>query len=442
MSMEMHVFFRGPLPSKAALTRAMKELGFPFTITPSSGSLEQQNGFMPMRLRREETGVEFDVFEGRVIVEELGGENIDPSFDRSANFRWDGDPTEMLAGLCAAAALAKLVKGIVLDEEEGQLLAPDEAIGLANSHIQALAETTEPGTRPADVRRYLKPLLKLRSDLVLRGRHLFIRPVRNILRGALLGRTSDKYSFRIWRFFAPLYGSGGGTVGCGDYLFGLWDVREPHFAPHLLHVLAEDVFDPVGRITTLGELAAELALPQDLDDPAASSVVRALVLSGERARAEQYVRDALEREPERMNHWAKEQREFLARDIRQVCAALHAREAKAAEEYKLGEIWEPTPFPVELPAAERASRPADPLFVPDPWVSRPPWLLQEVPQQAGEVRFAKKWIAVGGDRKRRIRRQFLLVALSREEAESRHRKDGPYVFVARPRAGIRAVPEC
>ena len=52
MSMETHVFFRGKLPSKAALSRAMKELGFPYAIKPSTGSLEQQNGFMPMTLRR------------------------------------------------------------------------------------------------------------------------------------------------------------------------------------------------------------------------------------------------------------------------------------------------------------------------------------------------------------------------------------------------------
>jgi hypothetical protein len=31
---------------------------------------------------------------------------IEPGFDRSANFRWGGDETEMLAGMCAAA-LAK-----------------------------------------------------------------------------------------------------------------------------------------------------------------------------------------------------------------------------------------------------------------------------------------------------------------------------------------------
>src|SRR5882724_12144517 len=84
----------------------MADLGFPLTIT--AGSLEKQRGFMPMRLRREETGVEFDVFNDRAAVEELGGRDIDPRFERSANFRWGGDEEEMLAGLCAAAALVKL----------------------------------------------------------------------------------------------------------------------------------------------------------------------------------------------------------------------------------------------------------------------------------------------------------------------------------------------
>ena len=50
-----------------------------------------------------------------------------------------------------------------------------------------------PGTRPSDIKRYLKPLLQQRSDLVLVGRRLIIRPVRHLLRGAFLDRTSDKY---------------------------------------------------------------------------------------------------------------------------------------------------------------------------------------------------------------------------------------------------------
>ncbi len=73
MSTETHVFFRGKLPTKVALSRAMKELGFPLPIKPATGSLEQQSGFMPMTLRREETGVEFDVFDDRSAVEEYAG---------------------------------------------------------------------------------------------------------------------------------------------------------------------------------------------------------------------------------------------------------------------------------------------------------------------------------------------------------------------------------
>jgi hypothetical protein len=34
MSMEIHVFFRGTLPTKAALGKTMKELGFPLSLKP------------------------------------------------------------------------------------------------------------------------------------------------------------------------------------------------------------------------------------------------------------------------------------------------------------------------------------------------------------------------------------------------------------------------
>jgi hypothetical protein len=143
MSMEIHVLFQGSLPSKSALTRAMEEQGLPLMVAPPDGSLEQQKGFMPMRLRQEQTGVEFDVFDGRDAVEDVAGgdlDGVDPSFDRSANFRWGGDESEMLCGLCAAAALAKLVNGVVLEEAEGLLLSADEAVAFAKKHLEAIAK--------------------------------------------------------------------------------------------------------------------------------------------------------------------------------------------------------------------------------------------------------------------------------------------------------------
>ena len=127
MSMETHVFFRGKLPTKAALSRAMKELGFPLSIKPATGSLEQQSGFMPMLFRREETGVEFDIWNDQSAVAEFADVGVDPSFERVADFRWAGDFQEAVAGMCAAAALAKLMNGVVFDEAEDRLLSIDDA---------------------------------------------------------------------------------------------------------------------------------------------------------------------------------------------------------------------------------------------------------------------------------------------------------------------------
>lgn len=110
--METHVFFRGKLPTRAALSRAMKELGFPFSITPAAGSLEQQSGFMPMKRRGEETGVEFDVYSDHAAVEEFADVGVDAGFERRASLRWGGDFQEAVAGMSAAAALAKVMNGV------------------------------------------------------------------------------------------------------------------------------------------------------------------------------------------------------------------------------------------------------------------------------------------------------------------------------------------
>src|SRR5262245_193966 len=262
MSLEIHVFFQGKLPGKAALTRAMKDLGFPLSISPSKGALEQQKGFMPMRLHREETGVEFDVFDGRAAVEDSAGDlDIDLRFDRSANFRWGGDENEMVCALCAAAALAKLVDGVVLDTEGGELLTPEAAIRLAKQTMTDVvkpASVRQPGTRPADIKRYLKPLLRQRGDLVLVGRLLLVRPVRHVLRGALLDRTSNKFRVRVWRYLNPLYDAGAPSVGYDSYLLGAhFEVWQPHFEALLTDALAADVLDDLGRITTLADFAAQ-----------------------------------------------------------------------------------------------------------------------------------------------------------------------------------------
>lgn len=436
MSIEMHVLFRGKLPDKTALSRAMADLGFPFTIR--AGSLERQRGFMPMRLRREESGVEFDVWNNRATVEEIGGHDIDPSFDRSANFRWGGAEDEMLAGNCAAAALAKLVNGVVITEYDEKPLSPDEAIALARKELNSVLKpeaTKRRGTRPVDIRHYLKPLLKQRPDLVLIGRMLVIRPVRHILRGVFFDRTSDKYSFQIRPRLTLLAGA---YFNGFDFVRGACQVWQPHFEPLLMDLLQQEIFAPFGTITTHEELE-EFAAGWPDDGHNESLRVMALILAGARERAESYVRQVeSSKDPDNTHwrNWARSQRDLLGRDIQDVCRECHAAEAKAVKELKLERIWEPSPFPVEVSAAERDRRTAEPLFVTKPWVAPPPDLLSDLPRVAGEVQFAKNWMLRGIDRTLRGRNDPVLVAaLTRQQAEERYRIREDYVAAARLAGG-------
>src|SRR5262245_15255794 len=327
MSMETHVFFRGKLPGKAALSRAMKELGFPFSITPATGWLEAQKGFMPMKLRGEETGVEFDIFGDRVAIEEFADVGVDASFERRASLRWGGDFEEAVAGMCAAAALAKLVDGVVFDEAEDRLLSIDDAIAVARQNLQRLLQPEDkkrlPGTRPADLKHYLKPLLKQRSDLVLIGRLLIIRPVRHLLRGAFFDRTSDKFRFRVLRCVKPLFSVEDGFYFdfCADvHRRSDWTVWQPYFEGFLFDALDEDVFQSVGKIMSRAQFDGDLGIG-DMDDYRDNSPVRvaALVLAGQRERAAELIEQELARTEHKRHEYLHQltgkQKAQLERDI-------------------------------------------------------------------------------------------------------------------------------
>src|SRR3954452_7119213 len=288
MSMETHVFFRGKLPTKSALSRAMKELGFPFSITPSAGSLEQQSGFMPMKRRGEETGVEFDVYNDRSSVEEFADVGVDAAFERRASLRWGGDFQVAGAGMSAAAALAKLMNGVVFDEAEDKLLSADDAIALARRNLQELVKPEDakhPGTRPADLKRYLKPLLKQRSDLVLIGRLLLIRPVRHIVRGVFFDRTSDKYLFKIHVILRLLLEPGDREFLRGEVDIDHCRVWDPEFPALLFHVLEQDVFSKVATLDSLADVEHEMGLGDEWKIANFGTKVTALILAGRRERA-------------------------------------------------------------------------------------------------------------------------------------------------------------
>jgi hypothetical protein len=139
MSTEMNVFFQGELPDTAALTRTMQELGFPISFAPQHYPLEGQAGFRPMLVRGKASGTELHIDEGRDAIKEIAIperlKDIDPRFDRSVSFRFGGNWNELLCGICAAAAVAKLVDGIVYEPQDGALWPLNHAISEARKMI-------------------------------------------------------------------------------------------------------------------------------------------------------------------------------------------------------------------------------------------------------------------------------------------------------------------
>jgi hypothetical protein len=118
-------------------------------------------------------------------------------------------------------------------------------------------------------------------------------------------------------------------------------------------------------------------------------------------------------------HW-----ERVSNNVEALCAEFHLKESETVKALKLEPIWEPSPFPVELPVSERANRTAEPTFSTGLWISQPAWLLAEAPEKPGELRFAKDTYFRDG-------RVFLEVPLTSEQAEERHRGLETYSLAVR-----------
>lgn len=416
--MEMRVFFRGKPPAKAALARAMRQLGFPLTIPGVKGSLVGQSGYLPMKLRGDETGVEFDIFDDRTAIAEFAARGVDPSYERVANFRWGGDMQECIAALCGAAALAKLTDGVVFDEAEGKVLSVPEAIAAARQILETLPKPDKarrPGTRPADIKRYLKPLLQLRGDLALIERRLVIQPVRHLLRGAFFGRTSDPQVFELHWFIKPLHhdaaGIGGGSVA-------RLRVDVTNFESCLFDLLAGEIFEFVGNIDSYDAYAEFVKSKPHWPD----NLFECILLAGGIERANDYLNDR-ERSGA-SQQWLTEKRGFLRAEPSAVFAHYRTLEAKTVKALKVEHIWECSPFAPELSDTGSLTKSSESLFTASPWVDLLEGWRQDAPDASGDIRFGCAWW-------RRRERVFLITPLTTEEAAELHRTYENYVLATR-----------
>ena len=118
--MEMSVFFAGPIPTTAAVTQTMQQLGLNFAITDHQNGFDAARGFMPMSYGKGadalDVGVEVYMGSARDRVDALGIEGVDPKFNNEISFRWS---SRLMGGACAealAAAIATLTHGVIWED--------------------------------------------------------------------------------------------------------------------------------------------------------------------------------------------------------------------------------------------------------------------------------------------------------------------------------------
>jgi hypothetical protein len=117
-------------------------------------------------------------------------------------------------------------------------------------------------------------------------------------------------------------------------------------------------------------------------------------------------------------------RSLLDRDTSCLCEEYRAKEAVLANAHKLGSAWEPSPFPVELPKADRATKSDEYRFLTEPWITTPPNLIGAPPDRPGKIAFGRSY------HPRKM--QFVIEEpLLREQAQALHLDDQKYCLFVR-----------
>jgi hypothetical protein len=294
----------------------------------------------------------------------------------------------------------------------------------------------------------MAPLLAKRSDLVLVNHLLLIRPIRHLIRGAIFRCHCGGTACSAAPYVRPLYQPG--QLFLEDAIFSE-SFDNPDFAPMLFDRLAVEVFEPLGKIATIEdliesswgkrvwetELFHSILLSRGLEEATALAARSAagyqrslaeckaqLATANRKNAMEMYFRRSELKSAEKSVESSKERQAFLARGEAAIFAHYRDWEAQVARGHKIEHAYEPSPFPAQLPADQRAAKAADPKFAPTPWRDFPPTWRQDPPEAPGEIRFAGHWWYRQG-------RLELLHPMTREQAEARHEHLKHYVLATR-----------
>ena len=233
-------------------------------------------------------------------------------------------------------------------------------------------------TTTAQVKRALKPLLQRNPDLALVGRWIIVKPVHHVVRGIVIGRTSQADQFNPQWAVMPLclceirtsiflsWGSSGMPPQMYHPEKGLWRWSRPGVVEVLENLIEAVALPKIRTVVTLDDVVQllverSLHMGHNGTDPFNGFVPMELAV--------QMARGKLDIARHICRHWMprfseetygqddddkakfrrmKELCRLLAADDREGMAKLlHAWEAQTVRNLKIEHLWEPTPFPLE-----------------------------------------------------------------------------------------------
>jgi len=241
-------------------------------------------------------------------------------------------------------------------------------------------------TTKSEIKKWVRPFIRARQDLVLDQRAIYMRPLRHIARGMSFESTSTKTRPGLGWFMDILFAAPGSWNADFDSRFSIGHSDEAGFAERLERAMAESFGTyllPVDSIETFHDFAVGdvrrftflnldsyglehgtvLAALGRLDE--AEVALQATIAETEAwAASEQRADDELRRTKPRPRgtivlHVGRDKmkivevvRELLAhvraRDRAAIGALLREWEHSRVTQREIEHLWEPTPFPVEM----------------------------------------------------------------------------------------------
>jgi hypothetical protein len=219
-------------------------------------------------------------------------------------------------------------------------------------------------TTAADIKKLIAPILARHSDLALAKRYLVIKPVRHIVRGILIDRTSGKDGLTpFWTADFLAYPMAGVTVGSGSSWFPnvghSFSTTQTDLAERLSAAIEDFALPklrPVVSITDYVHHATEYVQNRINDLRPLSLEKLAIDLAlGDLESAMSICEQQLPKEVAwRKSGFGHEIDHYLrihplVRDMnyRAIIDVLREWEADAVKRLALGAVWERTPFPIE-----------------------------------------------------------------------------------------------